>query len=206
MRQALARPEMQDTILDAANRLMERYGYKKMTMDDLAQEAGIGKGTIYLHFRSKEEVALSCMEMMKKRIHAELCALARGNGSPVERLHTMLVRRVMMRFDAVQGYARSLDDLLAALRPQFLARRERWLAEEAEIFAEVLIEGRLHGTFAVEEALNQAMTLLLATNALMPFSLSPRELGERAEVLGKAESLAAMLLHGVLARNREVSE
>ena len=28
-------------------------------MDDLAREVGIGKGTIYLHFRSKEELALS---------------------------------------------------------------------------------------------------------------------------------------------------
>ena len=51
--------ELRDVILDAMERLLARYGYKKTTMDDLAREAGIGKGTTYLHFPSKEEVALA---------------------------------------------------------------------------------------------------------------------------------------------------
>src|SRR5437763_1237801 len=42
-------------ILDAADRLLARYGYQKMTVDDLAREAGIGKGTVYLSFPGKSE-------------------------------------------------------------------------------------------------------------------------------------------------------
>ena len=48
-----------DAILLATDRLLARYGYKKMTIDDLANEVGIGKGSVYLHFSSKEEIALS---------------------------------------------------------------------------------------------------------------------------------------------------
>ncbi len=48
-----------DAILDATDRLLTRFGYKKMTIDDLAAEVGIGKGSVYLHFESKEEIALS---------------------------------------------------------------------------------------------------------------------------------------------------
>ena len=50
---------MEDRILDGWNRLLARYGYRKLTMDDLASEVGIGKGTIYLYFRSKEDLVYS---------------------------------------------------------------------------------------------------------------------------------------------------
>jgi len=38
-------------ILDAASTLILRYGYHKTTIDDIAREAGVGKGTLYLHLR-----------------------------------------------------------------------------------------------------------------------------------------------------------
>ncbi|PJF32581.1 MAG: hypothetical protein CUN52_00980 [Phototrophicales bacterium] len=41
-------------ILEATARLLLRYGYDKMTMSDIAEEAGISKGAIYLHYDSKE--------------------------------------------------------------------------------------------------------------------------------------------------------
>lgn len=41
-------------ILQATARLLMRYGYDKMTMSDIATEAGISKGAIYLHYTSKE--------------------------------------------------------------------------------------------------------------------------------------------------------
>ena len=53
-------------ILDAADRLLARYGYRKMTVGDLAREAGIGKGTVYLSFASKSEIALACIERMAR--------------------------------------------------------------------------------------------------------------------------------------------
>jgi TetR/AcrR family acrAB operon transcriptional repressor len=43
-------------IFDAAERLIIRYGYDKMTVADVAKEAGISKGAIYLHFKSKDEL------------------------------------------------------------------------------------------------------------------------------------------------------
>jgi TetR/AcrR family acrAB operon transcriptional repressor len=47
-------PEREGRILDAAARLIMHYGYDKTTVSDIAQEAGISKGAIYLHFDSKE--------------------------------------------------------------------------------------------------------------------------------------------------------
>ena len=57
--------EVREAILDATEQLLAQYGYKKIPIDDLAQEVGIGKGSIYLHFTSKEEIALSHIDREK---------------------------------------------------------------------------------------------------------------------------------------------
>lgn len=43
-------------ILDAAADLIAHYGYDKTTVDDIARTAGVSKGAIYLHFKSKEQL------------------------------------------------------------------------------------------------------------------------------------------------------
>jgi AcrR family transcriptional regulator len=205
MRHPCLREDTRDAILDASSRLIERFGYKKMTMDDVAREAGVGKGTIYLYFRSKEEVALSCADRITARVLDRLRSIAHDGGSPAERIRRMLVERVLLRFDSVRNYAWSLDELFVALRPAFLARRDRWQHEEAAIFAAVLAEGRHTGNFAACDSVLTALTLLLATNALMPLSLSPKELGSRDEVEEKAGRIADLLLRGLVSRAEQTA-
>lgn len=54
-------------IIQAALQVFSRYGFAKTKMIDVANAAGIGKGTIYEYFRSKEEIfAESFLYMMKK--------------------------------------------------------------------------------------------------------------------------------------------
>src|SRR2546427_8100318 len=43
-------------LLDAATTLLVRWGYRKTTIDDVAREAGVGKGTIYLHWKDKNDL------------------------------------------------------------------------------------------------------------------------------------------------------
>ncbi|SFT03425.1 TetR/AcrR family transcriptional regulator [Saccharopolyspora flava] len=45
-----------DRILDAAAELVVRMGFRKVTIDDIARRAEVGKGTVYLHWRTKEEL------------------------------------------------------------------------------------------------------------------------------------------------------
>ena len=194
--------DVREAILDAADVLLARYGYKKMTMDDLAQEVGIGKGTIYLHFSSKEEVALSHIDRIIERLKQRLSAIAESDATPAIRLRLMLLTRVLFRFDSVQHYTQSMNDLLAALRPSLLARRERYFTEEAEIFAGVLREGKKLKVFSCDDPTATAETLLLATNSLLPYSLSTRELGAREDIKEKVTHIADLLLEGLLRRER----
>ena len=195
------REDVREAILEATNRLLARYGYRKMTMDDLAREVGIGKGTLYLYFGSKEEIALSHIDHIVERLKERLQAIAREDAPVTERLREMLITRVLFRFDSVQHYTESLNELLAELRSQLLARRLRYFEEEAQVFAEVIAKGQTSRTFQSGDPQEVAHLLLLATNALLPYSLSTQELGERAEIKGKVARLADLLLAGVVRRS-----
>ena len=193
---------VRESILDATDRLLARFGYRKMTVEDIAAEAGIGKGTIYLHFNSKEEVVLSHVDRIVDRLKQQhLAVIARSKNTAPERIRQMLLARVLFRFDSIQHYTQSLNDLLAALRPGLLARRARYFEEEAQIFAEVLAEGRSSGEFEIRNEMAAARALLEATNGLLPYSLSTAELGERKEVEKRASAIADLLLRGLLSRN-----
>ena len=201
MRDIATREDIEDLILDAADQLLNRFGYKKMTMDNLAQEVGIGKGTLYLHFSSKEEIVLSHIDRIIYRLLVKLQMIAHGDGSASERIREMLLTRVLFRFDSVQHYSESLSDLLADIRTSLLLRREKHFALEAKVFADVLEEGRKDNSFTIEELQSTTNAILLATNSLLPYSLSVNELVKRKELEKKSSKIADLVLDGLIKRS-----
>jgi AcrR family transcriptional regulator len=200
MAAVLPKEAVKDAILDATDRLLARYGYKKMTVEDISVEVGIGKGTIYLHFTSKEEIVLSHIDRIVERVKEQLREQAASEAPAAERLRAMMLTRVLYRFDSIQHYTQSLSDLLAALRPGLMARRALYFEAEAQIFAELLIAGRESGEFDFQDEKATARALLQATNGLLPYSLSTAELGAREEVEQRAADIADLVMGGLLNR------
>src|SRR3954449_12782086 len=73
------RQERGQRILDAAATLILRWGYNKTTIDDIARQAGVAKGTIYLHWKTRDELFVALIkreklemgEDVKRRIAAD---------------------------------------------------------------------------------------------------------------------------------------
>lgn len=195
----LARRDLREAILDATERLLARKGFRRMTMDDIASESGVARRTIYMHFPGKEQVALESIDRVVERLLEQLRAVAAEPLPPRERLRKMLVTRVLFRFDSVKDYHHSFTEMFAAIRPAYLARREHYFEAEAAVFSEVLEEGQATGALKFAEVGLTAQTLLLATNALLPFSLSARELGARDEVEARISRLADLVVAGLRA-------
>jgi AcrR family transcriptional regulator len=200
MAAVIPKEAVKDAILDATDRLLARFGYKKMTVEDIAVEVGIGKGTIYLHFTSKEEIVLSHVDRIVDRVKQRLQEIAASDAPAAERLREMMLTRVLFRFDSIQHYTQSLNDLLSALRPGLLARRAMYFESEAEIFAKLLVAGRETGEFDFQDEKATACALLQATNGLLPYSLSTTELGAREEVEQRAGDVADLVMRGLLNR------
>jgi AcrR family transcriptional regulator len=182
-----------ELILDAAEKLIGVLGYSKTTVDDIARAAGVGKRTVYVYFPSKEEVILCTIDRIVDRLTARLRAIAHWEAPAADRLRAMLLERVLFRFDSVRDYHHGLDELFASLRPAYLARRRTYFEAEAAVFAEILKSDDLR----CPDPIATAETLLLATNSLLPYGLSARELGRRKDVEARAGRIADLLLHGL---------
>ncbi len=199
MRHIAQRSDIKDLILDAVDALLAKYGYKKMTIDDVARQVGIGKGTIYIHFPGKEELILSHIDRIAERVVARLREIAAQSAPYDRRLRDMIAARVLIRFDSVARYSQSLSDLLSSVRAALLVRREAYFKIEAGIFAVVLREGAKRGYLDCPDPEGVARVLIQSTNSLLPFSLSARELGHRDEIVNTIDSIASLLVKGLAA-------
>ena len=199
MRRRVKSADVREAILDAADLRLGRFGYKKMTVEKLAADAGIGKGSVYLHFDSKEEVVLSHIDRIVDRLCERMERIAVNGAPPAARLKAMLIERVLFRLQAVQHYTQAINDVLRAVRPRLLERREQHFEREARILQRVLVEGRTRGDLDVPRPAVAARALVEATNALLPYSLSPREIGNVAEVRRRVSAVADLLVRGLRA-------
>jgi AcrR family transcriptional regulator len=93
------------SIQDAAMRVIARKGPGAATMQDIADEAGIAKGTIYLYFRNREEVLEKTAESAFAELLSRLQTVLAEPGSLPDRLRA-LVRTKIEYFDAHQEFFR----------------------------------------------------------------------------------------------------
>jgi len=198
MRQIARRSDIRDLILDAVDGLLAKFGYKKMTMEDVAKQVGIGKGTIYLHFPSKEELVLAHIDRIGETVVRKLQEMAGSPYSAERKLRRMLVLRVLHRFDSVAHYTQALGDLLSSVRAPLLVRRQAAFEKEAAVFEDVLRDGARLGGLDCPDPRTTSLVLIHSTNSLLPFSLSPRELGRREELEDQVGRIADLLIKGLL--------
>jgi AcrR family transcriptional regulator len=98
-----ARRARAERILNAAAELLERWGYKRLTMDDVAQHAGIGKGTIYLHWKTREALFEAVLQRELTLLVEEFLASVRADPREalphrLSRLYYLaIMRRPLMR-------------------------------------------------------------------------------------------------------------
>lgn len=143
--------DIKQLILDKATERMDRFGYKKTTMDEISKDCKISKKTIYEHFADKEDM-FRCL--LLRECHKTIAILFAQMGDvadPLERLE-LLIRNAIAHFNQDHFITRILkdNDLFATL-----ANRKYYEMIDAEIIAiiaGIIREGKEQGKFrAVDE-------------------------------------------------------
>lgn len=158
----------QEKILDAASRLFLSYGYKRTTVDEIASEAGIAKGSVYLHFDSKESIFGAASLRVCRRVLDAMAAEARSDAPAAERLERVMLTAVLEIWDfchqAPHAPALWVDVMAAASRYALEAREEG-----VRIIAEVIADGQATGAFSREwSATGAARLIQLAGESFEP--------------------------------------
>jgi AcrR family transcriptional regulator len=75
-----------NAIVLAGLRLFTQYGYRKTSIDDIAQSAQVAKRTVYLHFENKAAVFLAILEYLGDQVRQRCAAAELAGGTAVDRL------------------------------------------------------------------------------------------------------------------------
>ena len=74
----------EERILNVAQKRMLKFGYRKVTMDEIAQDLRMSKNTIYKCFRSKVEIAEELLDKLKSRINDYQISVEKESAGPLE--------------------------------------------------------------------------------------------------------------------------
>lgn len=192
--------ERRHAILEAATRLFRHYGHAKTTIADIAREAHVGVGTVYLEFPSKEAIIQELSTSMHDRVLESMrrVAQARMLDSFSERLAGVLEVRVAT-FLQVAREGQHACDLVHCKNEAVRSAHDRFRAGEHALFVQLLEEGRrAQEVGAYVDAARAAMLIQRAYASLSPPWLfdQPIEDAERA-----AYEMCRLLLLGLMTRD-----
>ena len=188
-------------ILDAAADLLRRWGYKRLTMDDVANQAGIGKGTIYLHWSTREALFQAVLQREVVELLRDLAQAVEHdprNALP-HRLGAIYFEAIMQR-PLVRAIFQMDRDVLGNLL-QRESQLETHLQDLRVDFVRLLQElGVLRTDLSADELAYAFRTLLLG------FFLADQVLTDDRPSLGRRVEVLAVVLRGALGVETDPSE
>jgi AcrR family transcriptional regulator len=146
-REGAASKEKYDVILTAAKQLFGHYGYRRTSIDDIAQEAHIAKGTVYLYFKSKEEIFRALCQQLLDTVLSAAEDACRARGPIEQRLRQMLAAKFDYLFELVHRsiHARELIDAKNQLSADIFSQADRrYLRMLSAVIAEAAEYGELN--------------------------------------------------------------
>lgn len=80
----------EEQIIKAAKKLFSKFGYKKVSMDEIADEAGVTKRTVYSYFNSKEDLLKALIKEELKIMKNNIDEIENGDGEFFENTHKVI--------------------------------------------------------------------------------------------------------------------
>jgi AcrR family transcriptional regulator len=159
--------ERRRVILEAAARLFEHYGYAKTTMADVAREAQIGVGTVYLEFDSKEAIVQELSSSTHAGVLKAMRASADKSTDDAKRLAAVLMARTDC-FLELRNKGQHACELLHQKTEGVRVAKSSFNQAELALFEEIIERGQASGAFGAGSAARIAALIQRAFASLSP--------------------------------------
>jgi len=172
-------------IQKAVVNLVARTGTRKVTMDQVAAEAGMSKGCLYIHFRSKKELLESVKTASFKPLVDQLQEILKGSLAPNQKIESFVIR-LFSYFDENRGLFRFLLEEREIAQSQVIRQKNSRYRNFVERIANVLDDGVALGLFRHMDSKKVASIFIEAMIAMTARRLleeNPGPLDEDARLL-----------------------
>ena len=194
--------DREEIILDAAQRRFASYGYSKVTMDEIAEDIGMAKASLYYYFPTKEAIFRSVVQHEQEEFLAQAhTTLQQKNTTEIKLLEYVQLRlKLTERLNNLSHFhQQGWHDVKPIFKDLFAAFAEH----EIRCVTQILLEGKKSGEFHVEHPQRTALMILHALQGLhLRFfrDYDQHSINESDRAIFEQEALCFVntLLHGIL--------
>lgn len=200
---AFLRPQQDDRqarkrerILAAASAQFIAHGYKKASIEDIARQAGVAKGTVYLYYRSKAELLFHAIAREKQQLLYRLAPLREPGLSPLDRLRGYIALGLILNHDMplVTRLTGGDHEIELAMREVDADVLER-INEQQTALTVRLVDEATEGALPRDELQRRARVLVELMYAVITAGTPVRRDMSFAEY---AEALADLVVNGIV--------
>jgi len=181
-------------ILDAAVRVFAERGFFGATVAEIARAAGVADGTIYLYFKSKDDVLLRLFDEKMTELLAEAKAAAAQEGSAAARLSRLVqLHLALVERDPALAQVLIIELRQSAQFPKAEGRQK--LAAYLDVFGQIVRDGQEAGE--LDPAVSPQTVKRAIFGALDELALGWLMSGRRTSLKKTAAELSGWLVRGL---------
>lgn len=161
-----------DVLVDAAEQVISKHGYERATMQGIAAAAGCATGTLYLYFKTKEDLFNAMVAKHCKAIVEAVRAAMNARTAPAEKLYAKIEAHAYY-FERHPQFYRVFytagptvkATIQQSLRDEALEIYEAHRQEEIEVVSEGQSAGQVRADISAEELVDFMHALCVGTTA-----------------------------------------
>ena len=180
-------------ILSAAIELFGQYGFKTITMDDIARRAGISKKTLYQHFANKDEVVKETVIWYKNHLDNQCRALMSDTENAIE---AMVRIKSMMDQSYKQTNPMAIMELQRYYPEGYQAFRESLISQDVEAVKRNLQQGISEGLY--RDNLNVELVARFHIETALLLMQPNLMVNEREDLKAVNYEITELFLYGIM--------
>ena len=190
---------VRNSILEVARDLFAKFGYKKTTMEDIAQALGKGKSSLYYYFKNKEEIFQAVIDWEEDILFSNLRDVVSSKLSPGEKMKKYVEVR-METIRELENYHKALNlDTIGGF--DFLDHiKGKSEKEEVDMIETIMNEGVTSGLFTVKNPNMAAVAISTALKGLETPLFRSMNLVNFEEFKLQLNNVLNILFYGLLKR------
>jgi TetR/AcrR family fatty acid metabolism transcriptional regulator len=184
-------------ILEAARESFVRHGLAGTTVDGIAKTAGVAKGTVYLYYKSKDELLRQLLDEDVAELRADTLTAITGPGRLDEKLHRFLVGMLAF-FDRKRDFVEHVHfEMGTEIRKKAQQQLERAFRDQVKAWTRALSEAHAEGVVGDLHVPSTARALVALAQGLAKQRLRGWSTGSLNPIAAQA---SALLWKGLAAR------
>jgi len=181
-------------ILEAAVKVFAKQGFHKSTIAQIAREAGVADGTIYLYFKNKDDILVQFFEFKTKQVFDRFQEIVSKGDNAIEKL-SQLIRSHLQEFERDRNMAMVYQSETRRNSPLVKEQIKQMSKMYLDIVAEIVEQGQVEGCFRNDFYLGLVKRYILgAVEEVINTWIGS---GGKYDLVAMADPLVDLLIRGI---------